>query len=343
MDKSKEEILISWTTLWRIFFMLILITALFLARNVLLILFLAIVVSAAFDGPVTFFEKKGIPRVLGTLVIFILLLATLALILYTVIPIGITEFKGFLDNLSSIHLPVFGSIDSSFWIQRLGQNLQDLTDSLFSGNVSLLDFVVQLFGNIILVITSIVLSFYLTVSRSGVEKFLKTVLPLPYEDYVVGFYHRVRRKLGLWLQGQLVLMLIVGAIVFLGLWILGVKYKLILAVLAGLLEIVPVAGPIFSGTLGFLFAFSDSWLLAVYTAILFFVVQQLENHLLVPLVMRKTVGINPVVVVLALLAGSEIAGIIGIILAVPAAVVFQELFEDWEERKLRVKSNRLEI
>ena len=190
---------------------------------------------------------------------------------------------------------------------------------------------------------SAVLSFYLTVSRSGVEKFLKAILPLTYEEYIVDFYLRVRKNLGLWLQGQLILMFVVGLAVWLGLWILGVKYSFVLGILAGLLEIVPVAGPIFSGIVGFLIASSQSWTLGFYAAILFLVIQQLENHLLVPLVMRKTVGISPVVIVVAILAGFEIAGIIGIILAVPVAVIFQELITDWEKRKMKTRNNRLEM
>ncbi len=322
--------------------MIVLTVALFMIREAILILFLAIVVSAAFDGPVTALEKRKIPRIIGTLLVFILVLGVVAMILYTVIPVGITEFKGFLDNLSSLNIPVFGSLQGEYF-QKLDLSLNTLADSLFSGGASILDFIGILFGNIILVITTIVITFYLTLSRAGVEKFLRTVLPLAYEDYAIGFYHRVRRKMGFWLQAQLVLMLTVGCVVFLGLWILGVRYSLLLAVIAGALEIVPVAGPMFSGIIGFLVASSSSFLLGVYTAILFFIVHQLESNFLIPLIMRRTIGINPVVVVIALLAGSQIAGLIGIILAVPTAVIIEELFDDWEERKVRVRNTRLEI
>jgi len=342
MDKVKQEISISWATLFRIFFIVVLAVAFFMIREALLILFLSIVISAAFDGPVTALEKRKIPRIIGTLLVFVLVLGVTAMILYTVIPIGITEFKGFLDNVSRFRIPVFGSLQGDYF-ERLDLSLNTLADSLFSGSSSILDFIGVLFGNIILVITTIVITFYLTVSRAGVEKFLRTVLPLAHEEYAIGFYHRVRRKMGFWLQAQLVLMLTVGCVVFLGLWLLGVRYSLLLAVIAGSLEIVPIAGPMFSGIIGFLVASSSSFILGVYTAILFFIVHQLESNFLIPLIMRRTIGINPVVVVIALLAGSQIAGLIGIILAVPTAVIIEELFNDWEERKVRVRNTRLEI
>jgi len=334
---------ISWTTLWRIFLMLFLVVVLFLAREALIILFLAIIVSSALDGLVSYLQEKKIPRVLGTLLIFLVALTILALLLYTLIPIAIFELQSLLENLKKIEIPIFGSLDISQFVgidKYLG-NLENLANILFSGGASFLNIVAAVFGNLALILATLILSFYLTVNQAGVEKFLRTVLPITHEDYIVGIYLRVRKKMGRWLQGQILLMLVIGAATSLGLWILGVKYSLVLGILAGVLEIVPIVGPIFAGTIAFLVAISESWILGLYIIILFLVIQQAESHLLVPFVMKKTVGISPVVVVIALLAGSQIAGLIGIILAVPTAVVLQELIEDWERRKL--KTQRLEI
>ncbi len=336
---------ISWGTLWKILFMVVLAAVFFYARDVFIVLFLAIIISAAFDGPVSFLERKKIPRIFGTLFVFIIVLAGLSLILYTIIPLSFVELQELLNKLSKLKLPVFGplKLDTSYLIQKMIKSLGDLTDALFSGNVSIFAVIAGIFGNVITVITTIVLSFYLTVSRAGVETFLRAILPIGYEEYVVEVYFRVRRKLGKWLQGQLVLMFIMGVAVWLGLWALGVKYSLILGILAGFLEIVPIAGPIFTGIVGFLIASSQSWDLGFYSLILFFAFQQVENHFLVPIVMKKTVGISPVVVVVAILAGSQLAGALGIILAVPVAVVFQEILSDWEKKKMRAKDSRLEI
>ena len=323
--------------------MLFLVVVLFLAREALIILFLAIIVSSALDGLVSYLQEKKIPRVLGTLLIFLVALTILALLLYTLIPIAIFELQSLLENLKKIEIPIFGSLDISQFVgidKYLG-NLENLANILFSGGASFLNIVAAVFGNLALILATLILSFYLTVNQAGVEKFLRTVLPITHEDYIVGIYLRVRKKMGRWLQGQILLMLVIGAATSLGLWILGVKYSLVLGILAGVLEIVPIVGPIFAGTIAFLVAISESWILGLYVIILFLVIQQAESHLLIPLIMRKTVGISPVVVVIALLAGSQIAGLVGIILAVPTAVVLQELIEDWERRKL--KTQRLEI
>ena len=323
--------------------MLLFVLALFWARQALIILFLAIVISSSIDGLVSWLQRKKIPRIFGTLLIFLVALTILALLLYTLIPIAIFELQSLLGNLKKIEIPIFGALDISQFVgidKYLG-NLGNLADVLFSGGASFLNIVAAVFGNLALIIVTLILSFYLTVNRAGVEKFLRIILPIIYEDYIVGIYLRARKKMGRWLQGQILLMLVVGAATTIGLWILGVKYSLILGILAGVLEIVPIVGPIFSGTIAFLVAISESWILGLYVIILFLVIQQAESHLLIPLIMRKTVGISPVVVVIALLAGSQIAGLVGIILAVPTAVVLQELIEDWERRKL--KTQRLEI
>ncbi len=186
-----------------------------------------------------------------------------------------------------------------------------------------------------MVVIIFVISLYLTINQYGVENFLRIILPITHEEHVVKIYLRVRKKLGLWLQGQIVLMLLIGAMTFFGLWALGVKYALLIAILSGILEILPLVGPLLAGAIAFLMLFPQSWALAFYSIIVFLVVHQIENHILVPLVMKKAVGVSPVVVIFSLLAGAQIAGFVGAILAVPVAVVFQEIILDWERRKAR--------
>jgi len=121
--------------------------------------------------------------------------------------------------------------------------------------------------------------------------------------------------------------------IFIGLLILGVDYSLFLGIMAGILEMVPIVGPVFTGVLAFLVAISQSWTLGISVVVLFVIIQQMESHLLVPVVMRKTIGLHPVVVVFSLLAGSQLAGFVGLVLSVPSAVIIEELIEDWAVRK----------
>jgi len=315
--------------------MLIFAVALYYLREVFVILFLALIISSALDAPITYLEKKKIPRIIGTLLIFLSVVGVLAALLYVVVPIALVEFKGLFTGFESSSLSTVRSSlgISGQTIKGIEANLGDFTDALFSGSASFLGLISRIFGGIIFLISVFILSFYLSVSRDGVEKFLRAILPLTWEEYVIDVYIRVRRKMGLWLQGQLVLSLAVGATTFIGLLILGVDYSLFLGIMAGILEMVPIVGPVFTGVLAFLVAISQSWTLGISVVVLFVIIQQMESHLLVPVVMRKTIGLHPVVVVFSLLAGSQLAGFVGLVLSVPSAVIIEELIEEWAVRK----------
>ena len=327
---------VSWGTLWKIFFMLLLAAGLFLIREVIVILFLAIVISSAIDPLVSFLNKKRIPRILGTFLIFLGVLAVISFLLYIIVPISVFELKNLLINLDKLEVPFLGKLGAISLTEKLDDVLNGLNDVLTKDNASSFFGVIsKIFGNVVFVLATFVLSFYLSVHQAGVEKFLRAILPMTREDYVVGIYLQVRKKLGFWLQGQLLLMLFVGFSSFLGLWVLGVKYALILGIIAGLLEIVPIVGPILVGTLAFLSAVPESFSLGIYVILLFVLIQQLESHVVVPVVMGRAVGMSPVVIVISLLAGSQIAGFVGLVLAVPVAVIFQEIIEDWDRKKPR--------
>lgn len=338
---EKQVLELSWGSLWRVVGVVGIIAAAFLLREILVILFLAIIISSAINTPVSFLERHSIPRVLGALFIFLITALLFALLIYTVMPVAISEFNDLLRKLSTFNIPFLGPVDTSDLLQRFDKGLGSLRELIFSGSVSVFNVITSVFGNLVLIVVTLVLALYLTIDNHGVENFLRAILPISSEQYVINLYLRVRRKLGLWFQGQLFLMAIIGVVTFVGLELLGVKYALVLGIIAGLLEIVPAAGPLLAALLAFLVAVSESLTLGLYTGILFAAIQQLENHVLVPLVMKKTVGISPVVVVIALLAGSQLAGVIGVILAVPVAVIFQELLEDWGRRKTKEQERQL--
>jgi len=331
MDKKVFDI--SWVSLWRVLFVVAFAVALYLIKDVLLVLFMALVISSALDAPISYLESKKIPRILATIFVFLAALSVLTLLLYTIVPVAIFEMKNLFEKLEELEIPAIGAFITPKLTEELKTNLGNFTNLLFSGGVSFIEVIAGIFGGIAFVGAVFVLSFYLAASRDGVERFLRAVLPADAEDIAVKVYLSAKQKLGLWLKGQLILSFTIGILAFLGLWILGVKYSLILGILAAVLEMVPFVGPIFTGATAFLLGVSESLALGIMVIVLFVIIQQIENHLLIPLVMRKTVGLHPVVAVIALLAGAQIAGFVGIILAVPTAVVIQEVIESRAARK----------
>ncbi|MEK7640772.1 MAG: AI-2E family transporter [Patescibacteria group bacterium] len=332
---ENRGISISWGSLWKVALMLLLVTILFIARDILVAIFLAIVISAALDPVVSWLEKRRVPRLLGTLGIYIILIFVLALLAYAIVPIALSEFNTLLGSLGKYSGTLFEFIDTSGFIESINQALSKVTNLLLSGSTSVLEIGTRFLGGLTATVSVFVLSFYLTVGKDGAEKFMLTVLPGHYEPKVIGLYRRIKKKIGNWLAGQVVLSLGVGLLVFLGLWILGVKYSLILGIIAGIFELVPYVGPIFSGSLAVLVGLTQSVALGFYVLILFIIIQQLENNLLVPAVTNLTTSLQPVVILISILIGAKVFGFIGLVLAVPTAVLLQELLDDWSETKAR--------
>jgi predicted PurR-regulated permease PerM len=192
-----------------------------------------------------------------------------------------------------------------------------------------------IFGGAVSALLTLVISFYLAVEEKGIENFLRVIIPIEREEYSIGLWKRTQEKIGLWLQGQLLLAVVVGVLVYLGLSILQVPYAMTLAMLSAILEIIPIFGPIIAAVPGVIIAFSVSPSLGLIVVGLYLIIQQFENHLIYPLVVTKIVGIPPTIVIVALLVGAKLAGILGFLLAIPLTTVVVELFSDFEKRKLQ--------
>ncbi|MBU1166798.1 AI-2E family transporter, partial [Patescibacteria group bacterium] len=210
--------------------------------------------------------------------------------------------------------------------------ISSFADRFDEALVSVYEAVYSLFGGLFSFILVFVLSFYFLIEENGFKKFIKSFVPQRQKSYVMGLVGRIQIQMGRWLRGQLFLGLVIGIVTYIVLSLLGVRYALVLAILAGLLEIVPYIGPVISAVPAILLALLQSPLTALFVLIAYIIIQQLENHFLVPKIMSKAVGLNPLVIILVILAGAKIAGIGGAIVAVPAAtalsVILGDVFED---------------
>ncbi len=185
----------------------------------------------------------------------------------------------------------------------------------------------RILGGLVSVIAILVLAFYMVVEKKAFEEFLETILPSEQKKQIVSLIKKVQKRIGSWFLGQISLMIIVGIAVLIGLSILKVKYALVLALIAGVFEIVPVIGPIVAGIIAIIIAFGQSPILALLVFLLYVGIQQIENHILVPKVMQKAVGLNPVVILVALLIGAKLYGITGAILAIPVTAALATIIE----------------
>lgn len=335
---ERKTIEISWGSLWRIFLFAVFVVIFYLSTDIFFGLFLAIVISSGLDVFIDFLEKRGLPRVIATIFVFALTGLIIAVILYTVIPLILIDLINILNNLNKYGLNKFLGPILSFKSSSLIEFINKISTSIFSGDSSPLSFLINIAGNAFLSVSIFIASFYLSLTKDGVERFIRAVFPLNYESIALRIYEKSRKRISKWFSAQILLSLSIFILVFLALWILGVRHAFFIALLAGLIEIVPYVGPIVAGGAAFVSAFTTSMSLAIYVLIIFVLIQQLENHLLVPLFMKKSIDLHPVIVILALLIGAKVGGALGILISVPFAVVIQEIFE---ERIVNVKKNQI--
>ena len=226
---------------------------------------------------------------------------------------------------------LFSGLDSPAITRELGTYLNSLTQFFSRGVVSSVSFV---FGGVLNFVLILVLSFYLVVQEDGISKFLKMIVPLKHESRVVSLWKRSQTKIGLWMQGQLLSSVIVMLMVYIGLLIIGVPHALLLAVLAGIFELIPLFGATIAAIPALFVAYVAGGMTELLiVAGLYVVIQQVEGNIIYPLVVKKMVGIPPMVSILALVIGGTLAGFLGILVSVPVAAAIMEWLSDFEESK----------
>ena len=340
MQPDRQLIDISTWTIIRVFAAVLGFLLIYQLREILAVILFAIVLASAMEPAIRWLQGRRIPRILATLSLFISAFAVFFLAIYLLIPPLAADLEGFTLSYSVLERQILGELGSVGgvpFVEFIRENARGiLTEpSRYISSVSggVFAFTSTFFGGIFSFIILVVISFYLAAKERGIEGFIRLLAPLKYESYAVDLWLRSQRKMGQWLSAQLLLGALIGAVIYLGLTILGIKYALVFAFLAAILELVPVVGPILSAAPPTMVAFLQSPFLALMVIILFVVVQQLESHVVVPLVMRQTIGIPPIVVIIALLVGAKLAGVLGLLLAVPIAAVVVELVNDFDRRK----------
>jgi predicted PurR-regulated permease PerM len=332
----KQVVSISTGTIVKTLAILVLLAFLWLIRDIVVIIIFSLIFASAIDPLVDRMQKAKIPRAISVLLIYLVIVGVLAGVITLLIP-PIAEQIGQL----STQLPEFFTMNNLDFYQRLQnftQNVElsegarnfftSIGNALSNSTGGVFATVSSFFGGVFSVAAIAVLTFYLTVEEKGIKKFFQFIVPTPQQPYVNDLVSRIQAKLGAWLRSYFLLGLIIAVLIFIGLTIMGVDYALVLALLAGLLEFVPFIGPIVAIVPALFLAVSESPLQAVLVLILYIVVNQLENHILVPRIMQRAVGLNPVVVVIVLLVGAKLAGFVGLLLAVPLTIALVEFGKD---------------
>ncbi|HRY82795.1 MAG TPA: AI-2E family transporter [Candidatus Moranbacteria bacterium] len=308
---------------------------LFLVRDIVILLFIAVIIAASIDPAVDYLQKKKVPRAVGAMLLYAVLFSAIALIISFMVPSIVNQFNDFSKN-SSQYFGDFGNAINSpgnSGINRIVQSVANNVESSFS-NISknIFSKTLGVFSGLLSVVVVFSMAFYMVMEESGIKKFIVSIMPEKKKEYAASLTDRIEGKIGKWMIGQLFLMLVIFILDFVGLYLVGVPYPLLLAIFAGILEVVPYVGPIISAVPGIILGFLVSPTVGMMAFVVYLVAQQIESHVVIPLTMKKAVGLNPVVTIVAILIGFKLAGVLGAIIAVPAATAISLFVSDLMEK-----------
>lgn len=347
-ENSNKTINISVTpgSIIKIIFILLIAYFAFVLRDLILVILTSVVIASAVEPITKRLMVWKFPRPLAVVSIYLIAIGLIGFLLASFLPPLVRDtteilhtVPQYIETISSSDINQFPGI--SLIVDQFNNSIQNsslfeqITSYTGKATIGFVATASAIFGGLFSLMLIIVISFYLAVQENGIENFLRLVVPLNKEKYVIDLWKRSQRKIGLWMQGQLLLGIIVGVLTFLGLSILGVKNAFFLAVLAGVFELIPIFGPILSAIPAVGVALiQDGFVFSLFVLGLFVIIQQFENHLIHPLVVRKIVGIPALLAILALIIGSQIAGFLGLLISVPIAAALMEYLSDLEKAKL---------
>ena len=309
---------------------------LYVVRDTLLLIYVSALVAIGLSPLVAAIEQRRsrtrrVPRWAAILAIYLVFLAVLTVVGMLVVPPLIAQARDFWATIPSLlhkgqqWLIDHGLLNRELTIQEaVQQSTVDKSDAVGTVLTAITGFVGGIFG----FITLLILTFYMLVNGENIVHTFVRLFPRSERPRVEDACLRVTNKVSAWLGGQMLLATVIGVSAAIGLWLLGVPYFYVLALIAGIGEMIPVVGPLLSAIPAIVVAFSVSPAVALAVLLFFIAQQQFENHVLVPKVMERQVGVSAVIVIVALLIGGSLLGIVGAILAVPTAAILLVLFEE---------------
>ena len=310
------------TIIFTVFFLLSL-WFVFLIKDIIFTIFVSILLMAILNPLVGRLVKWKFPRFLAVFLTYVLVLGVIGFSISSLVPLLVSQTTSLVNSI-----PVF--IESLGWEGFLDpQMMSGFLSQLGTLPTQAVKFGVSVFSNLVSVISVLVFSFYFLLYRGKLNEQLSFIFGEDRKKQVGKIIDEVELNLGSWARGMFILMFFVGLVNYLGLFLLGIPFALPLAIIAGLLEIVPILGPNLAAIIAVIVGLTISPLTALAVAALAFLVQQLENYLLVPKIMEKSVGVNPVVTLLALAIGYRMMGIVGILLSVPLFLTIRVLIKEY--------------
>lgn len=335
MENTEKILDISWKTIFKIAITVVIFYVIFSIRDILIWFIFALTISILFNPAIDFLMKKRVPRSLAVVSIYGIFFGVLGFVVYMMVPVFVAEtqrfsdfFPQYFEGISPI-LKTFGfevAEDVETFFKVFESNLAGVSKNIFSA-------LFAVFGGVFAALFVIIMAAFLSLEGKAVERSLILLFPKDYEAQVSGVWQKCRKKVAGWFGGRLLACLFVGIASYVVFLIFSVKYPFTLALFAGVLNFIPYVGPLVTGILIFLMIFPTNQLVGIFVIIAFIIIQQIENSILTPMLMKKFVGLPPVLVLVSLVVGASLWGFLGAILAVPLFGIMFEFLKGFLEKR----------
>jgi predicted PurR-regulated permease PerM len=283
-------------------------------KGILIGLFMAYIIMASIHPFVRTLRKYKVPKIVAIVLIYALVIAFFVLLVIPILPFFVSQIQALFKAIPLYLDSVSAALGIEINVRTIQSYVTPIVNAVSDNAFSITG---RVFGGIFSVLTIFILSFYLLLDRERLGREAPNVLPEKYREKTRLTIHLVEEKLGAWLRGQIVLSLVIGFITWLVLTALGIPFALPLAILAGFLEIIPTLGPIIAAVPAVIVAFAISPVMGLVVMVAYAGIQVAENNILVPKIMQKAVGLNPVVILVSILIGGQLFGIVGALLSIP--------------------------
>lgn len=335
MNQQDRVLDISWASILKVGVAIFAFYMLFLVRDILIWFIFALIISILFNPVIDFLHKRKIPRTLSVIFVYVGTFGIISLLIFLVAPLFIFEIQNFSQilpeyfekispPLKALGVQAFEDIES--FLELINKSLEAMAANVLSAAFAI-------FGGIFSTIFILTIAVFLSLEEKGVEKTLSLLFPKKYEAYAFNLWQRSQKKVNGWFLSRILSSLFVGGASYFAFLVFNTNYPFSMGLLAGVLNFIPIIGPIVTGFLIFILVSLDNTLRAVFVLIAFTLIQQIENNILTPILTKRFVGIPPILVLVSLVVGGKLLGLLGAILAIPLAGILFEFLRDFLKKR----------
>ena len=326
---------ISWATIIRIIAALAFLYFVYLVKDLLVWFLFALVISVLFNPAVNFLQKLKLPRVLAAIIVYVGIFALLGFLIFKMAPLLFLELKEF-----SVRFPEYFNKASPFLrglnikaLESFDTFIDTIENTLYNASTNIFTAVGSIFGGVSASITIFALAFFLSLEEKGVERTLYLVTPRRHKDKVLKVWTKTQKKVSLWFATRILGMIFVGVSTAIACYALNVKYAAFFGLFAGLSDIIVTIGPLLSGGIIAIIIALNSLPKALFFVVIFIIIQEIEGHILLPVLTKKFLRLPPSLVLISILVGSRLWGVLGAILAIPLVGMIFEITKGLLEKR----------